>query len=176
MNAPIGEAASTSPLRTPLVSVFAAVACLAAFATAFGYLGGFLNPDGNARDMSLALVNEDRGAVLGQPVAFGRQVVAQIRAPNPALGHEVKWTVLLGREAALDGLAHDRYFACAGHTGRLLATSLWHRVIDHVSPARSPPRGAYQPCVGQLCRYVSPDCGDDCGRRRVSTHHQRATR
>ena len=76
---------ATAPLRTPLVWVFILLASLAALATAFGYLGAFLDPDGNTRDMPLALVNEDRGAVLGQPVQFGRQVVDQIRAPNSAL-------------------------------------------------------------------------------------------
>ena len=106
-----GDHATRSPLRTPLVWIFVVLASLAALATAFGYLGGFLDPDGNARDMPLALVNEDQGAVLGQTVNFGQQVVAQIRAPNPALGHKVKWTVLPSRKAALDGIAHDRYFA-----------------------------------------------------------------
>lgn len=91
--------------------MFLVLASIAALATAFGYLGGFLDPDGNARDMPLALVNEDQGATLGQSVEFGGQVVAQIRAPNAALGRKVKWTVLPSRQAALDGIAQDRYFA-----------------------------------------------------------------
>ncbi len=46
-----------------------AVAGLVALATTFSYLGAFPDPDGNARGMPLALVNEDRGATIGREAA-----------------------------------------------------------------------------------------------------------
>lgn len=159
---------ATSPLRTPLVWVFMVLASLAALATAFGYLGGFLDPDGNARHMPLALVNEDQGATLGQPVAFGRQVVAQLRAPNPALGHKVKWTVLPSRTAALDGIAQDRYFAAlvvpADFSQRLvgIATATTPApVAARIEVLTNPASGSY---AGTFSQTVATSAVDTVGR------------
>jgi YhgE/Pip-like protein len=79
---------------------------------AFGYLGAFLDPDGNARNLPLALVDEDRGAEFGaKTFDLGSQVVDQVRAPNPSLGRSVRWTVLPSRRAALDAIRNDRFYA-----------------------------------------------------------------
>lgn len=104
--------ADSEVLRNPLTWIFVGLAGLVAFVTTFSYLGGFLDPDGNARDLPIALVNEDRGTTLaGTPIDFGQQVVRTIKAPNPALGNKVAWTVLPDRSAALRGIARDEYFA-----------------------------------------------------------------
>ena len=164
MNLQPGTNRATAPLRTPLVWVFIVLASLAAFATAFGYLGAFLDPDGNTRDMPLALVNEGRGAVLGQPVQFGRQVVDQIRAPNPALGHKVKWTVVPSRKAALDGIAHDRYFAALVVPGdfsqRLVgiaATTTSAPVPARIEVLTNPASGSYAGTFSQTVAATAVD-------------------
>ncbi|MGI8797093.1 MAG: YhgE/Pip domain-containing protein [Acidimicrobiia bacterium] len=106
------EAHLTPVTRNPLLWVFVVVAGLVAFATTFSYLGAFLDPDGNAKDLPLALVNKDEGAALaGEQVNFGDQVVDGVSAPNRQLGDAVKWTVLPSRQAALDGISKDAYFA-----------------------------------------------------------------
>lgn len=112
----------------PLTWTFVAVAALLAMVMTFSYLGGFINPVGNMRNMPLAVVNEDQGAsVGGQQVNFGDEVVRAILAPNPDLGDAVKWSVEPGREAALNQIQHDRSYAAivipAGFSARLLALS-----------------------------------------------------
>jgi YhgE/Pip-like protein len=115
MSVPVPHSPATparTALRPPLTWLFVIVAGLVALATTFGYLGGFLDPDGNARNMPLALVNEDRGATVGgQQINFGDQVIDPVAAPNPRLGDAVRWTVLPSRRAALAEIGRDEYFA-----------------------------------------------------------------
>jgi YhgE/Pip-like protein len=146
------ERSAMSPLRTPLVWAFIVLACLGALATAFGYLGGFLDPDGNARNMPLALVNEDQGAVLGQRLDFGTQVAAQIRAPSPALGSKVKWTLLPSRKEALDGIAHDRYFAAL-----VIPADFSQRLVRIGEPT------SQQPIAAQIEVLANPASGSYAG-------------
>lgn len=115
MSSPYGGSAgprASQALRHPLTWLSVALAGLIALATTFSYLGGFLDPDANARNLPLALVNEDAGATLGsQPMNFGQQVVTKVSAPNRALGDKVKWTVLTSRRQAVDRIAEDDFFA-----------------------------------------------------------------
>ncbi|MBI2708102.1 MAG: DUF3533 domain-containing protein [Actinobacteria bacterium] len=111
-DAPTPTASSASVLRRPVLWAAVAIAAVAALATALSYLGGFLNPDGNARDLPIALVDGDAGArFAGSRVDLGADVVAQIRAPNPALGRRVRWIVLPDRAAALSRIRADRAYA-----------------------------------------------------------------
>ncbi|WP_405576598.1 YhgE/Pip domain-containing protein [Streptomyces sp. NBC_01092] len=49
------------------------------------YLGGILNPNGNLRDLPIALVNEDKGPPLpGQQQTLGAQVSSSVTAATPA--------------------------------------------------------------------------------------------
>src|SRR3546814_15954318 len=77
-----------SALRRGVLLVLVAGALAAV--TSFGYLGGFLAPDADARGLPIAVVNLDRGAEVGAtPLRFGDKAVHQPRPPNPALGHRV---------------------------------------------------------------------------------------
>ena len=101
-----------SALRNPATWIFVVGAGLVAFVTTFSYLGAFLNPDANVRNLPIALVNEDRGAEFGgKRVVLGQQVMAKVMAPNPALGKLVAWTVLSSRRDALRAIRRDEYFA-----------------------------------------------------------------
>src|SRR3546814_18648020 len=86
-----------SALRRGVLLVLVAGALAAV--TSFGYLGGFLAPDADARGLPIAVVNLDRGAEVGATsLRFGDKVVDQLRAPNPALGDSVSWQLAPNRE------------------------------------------------------------------------------
>ncbi len=114
----------TSLLTRPRTWVVVLMAGVMAFVIGLSYLGGFLDPSGNLKALPIALVSEDRGAVIdGQPMNYGAQIIAQVTTPNATLGSRVKWTVLATRQAALDQLRQDKYYAAivvpAGYTSRL---------------------------------------------------------
>lgn len=103
---------TTALWKRPVAWGFVVAAVLVAVLIAFSYVGGFLDPQGNMKDVPIALVNEDTGATLGgQPVALGDQIVAQVTAPNPAMGNAVKWTVVESRAQALARLGDDKFYA-----------------------------------------------------------------
>ena len=80
--------------------------------TAFGYLGGFLAPDADARGLPIAVVNLDRGAEVGtRSVRFGDQVLEQLHAPDPRLGDTVSWQDVPSRDEARDRVRQDRAYA-----------------------------------------------------------------
>lgn len=115
-------------VRQPLGWGAILAAALVAALIAFSYLGGFLDPTGNMRDVPLAVVNEDAGVTVnGQPLNLGAQVVQSLTAPNPRLGDDVAWRVLSSREAAMDRLDSNRDYATiivpADYTARVLALS-----------------------------------------------------
>lgn len=53
-------------LKHPLTWVLVLVAGVMAFVMTFSYIGAFVDPQDNMRDMPLVLVNEDAGAVVGE--------------------------------------------------------------------------------------------------------------
>jgi YhgE/Pip-like protein len=76
------------------------------------YVGGFLNPGGTGQGLPIASVNEDAGATIGgKPVRFGDEVLNQATSPNPALGANVRWTVLGNRQEALAEIRKNRFDA-----------------------------------------------------------------
>jgi YhgE/Pip-like protein len=115
-------------LSRPLTWAFVVSAGLMGAVTALSYLGGFIDPMGNMRDMPLAVANEDRGiTVNGATVNLGDQLVQTLIGPDRPLGTAFKWTVLSSREEVLAGLAKDKYYAAlvipADYSQRLVAMS-----------------------------------------------------
>jgi YhgE/Pip-like protein len=85
---------------------------LLAAVTAFGYLGGFLAPDADAKGLPILVVNLDLGADVGEmSLRFGDQVVDQLRVPNPAVGNAVSWQTSPSRDDALRRVREDRAYA-----------------------------------------------------------------
>jgi len=163
-------------LRRPLTWSFVIVAGLVALATTFSYLGGFLDPDGNARNMPLALVNEDRGATVGgQPINFGDQVIDTVAAPNPRLGDAVRWTVLPSRRAALAEIGRDEYLAAlvvpADFSERVLAigeASSAAPVPATVEVLTNPASGTYAGTFSQTVATTAAGQVSDATSRRLS--------
>lgn len=115
-----------SILRHPLPWVGVLAAGLMAFTITFSYLGGFVDPGGNTRDLPLAIVNEDTGAdVGGQPLNLGQQVTEEVTAPGGRLGDDVEWSVVASRDEVIDQMKSDRYYAAMiippDYTARILA-------------------------------------------------------
>jgi YhgE/Pip-like protein len=99
-------------LRHPLAWGFVAAAVAMAIVMSLSYLGAFLDPIGNARDLPIAVVNEDSGAVVaGNRLDLGRNVVAALTSPRSPLGDAVEWSVLSSRREALARMSNDAAFA-----------------------------------------------------------------
>ncbi|MBN9390890.1 MAG: DUF3533 domain-containing protein [Chloroflexi bacterium] len=76
----------------------------------FSYLGAFLSPASNTRDLPLAVINADQGLELaGQKLNYGQQVVDRLMASQP--NQSFRWTVLPSREAAVSELNKVNYYA-----------------------------------------------------------------
>lgn len=98
--------------KTPLTWAVVAVALVMGLVMTASYLGAFLNPNGNMRNLPIAIVSEDSGATIGgKPADLGRDVIGQVTGPNTILGNGVTWTVLATRDDALGGLGNDTYYA-----------------------------------------------------------------
>jgi len=131
--------------------------------TSFGYLGGFLAPDADARGLPIAIVNLDRGAeVGGTSVRFGDQVVDQLRAPSPALGESVSWQLAPTREEALTRVREDRAYAAliipADFSSRLTAIA----AAGSTDPATiavltNPASGSYSGAYSQTIAIAAVD-------------------
>lgn len=119
----------TRSLRDPLAWAFVAAAVAVGVALTLSYLGAFLDPVGNARDLPVTVVNEDVGAALGnRQVNLGRQAVAALVSPSSPLGDAVEWTRLAGRREAVERLRENKAFAAvvipSDYSQRLTALAL----------------------------------------------------
>lgn len=118
-----------SVLRLPLAWAGVALATAVAIVTTFAYLGAFLDPAGNARDLPVAIVNGDAGASIGgQRVDLGWRLVATLVSRRSPLGDAVEWTALPSRRAALERIRRDQAFAAVviprDYSRRLAALAL----------------------------------------------------
>lgn len=101
------------------------VAGMLVFLNVFLYLAAVVSPGENTRDMPVALVNEDVGAVSpgGGTVDLGGEVVEGVLS-SPRSGEAVKWIRLGTREEALEGIRKgDLYGALVvprDYSGRLV--------------------------------------------------------
>ncbi|MBI3747314.1 MAG: DUF3533 domain-containing protein [Chloroflexi bacterium] len=101
-----------SLLKKPLTWAVVLVALVMGLIMTASYLGAFLNPNGNMKDLPIAIVSEDAGATIaGQSAEFGKDVIATVTGPTGALGDGVAWSILPSRAEAVDGLARDAYYA-----------------------------------------------------------------
>lgn len=135
-----GDRKVSAILSRPLTWMFVVAASLMGMLTAFGYLGAFINPDGNMRNMPLAVANEDRGvSVNGATANLGRQLVQTLTGPERPLGTAFEWTVLSSREEVLAALAKDKYYAAlvipADYSEKLAAMSS-PAALESATPAQ----------------------------------------
>lgn len=102
----------TSALRSPLAWAAVAAAVAVGIVMTFSYLGAFLDPVGNARDLPVTLVDEDAGsAVGGQRLELGQELAGVLTSAGSPLGDAIEWTVLPTRGDALERIAADEAFA-----------------------------------------------------------------
>lgn len=139
------------------------VAVVVAAVTSFGYLGGFLAPDADARALPILIVNLDQGAAVGSTsLRFGEEVVDQLRRPNPTLGDTVAWRVVPSRDAALTQVDEDAAYAAliipADFSARLAAIA----TAGATQPARievltDPASGSYSGAYSQAIAASAVD-------------------
>ena len=90
----------------PLVAVVAALSLVY-----FANLAAVVSPGADAGGLPVALVNEDRGAILGgEKVDFGGRVVENATAPDSPAADAVEWARPEGRAEALEGLGRKEYY------------------------------------------------------------------
>jgi YhgE/Pip-like protein len=74
----------------------------------FGYLGAFVDPEGNLEDLPVGVVDLDQpAAVAGQQLAIGAEFVAQITAPENDV-RQIEWRTFDSEEAALQAVDEGR--------------------------------------------------------------------
>lgn len=123
------------PLRGPLSWAFLAAAVAMGAVMTVSYLGAFLDPVGNARDLPVAVVNEDAGVtVAGQRVYLGARAVAALVSPRSPLGDAVRWTVVPSRSRALARIGEDRAYAAV-----VIPRDYSRRIAALAAPARGLP-------------------------------------
>jgi YhgE/Pip-like protein len=125
-------------LDRPYGWILLAVAIIMALAMTASYLGAFLDPEGHAHNMPLAIVNEDAGLIVsGQTVNKGADVAKAVTAPNPQLGDTVKWTVLPSRVALVDRMRDNDFYA-----GIVIPKDLSQNLAELTAPGRALPQAA----------------------------------
>lgn len=131
--------------------------------TSFGYLGGFLAPDTDAKALPIVIVNLDRGAQVGTTsLRFGAQVVTQLRAPNPDLGDTVAWRVERSRSQALTRVRQDRAYAAliipADFSSRLAAiATVGSTRAATIEVLTNPASGSYSGSYSQAVATAAVD-------------------
>lgn len=99
-------------LRKPLVWGAVLLALAMGLIMTASYLGAFLDPTGNMKNLPIAIASEDTGATIaGQPEHLGRDVIAAVTGPNGPLGDGVRWSVLATRDEALAALDDNTAYA-----------------------------------------------------------------
>lgn len=145
-------------LRHPLGWASVALATVVALITTFAYLGAFLDPEGNTRDLPVALVNEDVGATLaGRRLELGSRVAATLVSRETPLGEAVSWTPVPSRDAAFAGIARNEF-----HAAVVLPRDYSRRLAALAEPARGVPLAARvdvltNPGAGSLARAATQE-------------------
>lgn len=156
MTAPAGIVTRSVRRRTWwMVGWLVAVSMLGPLVAAF-YLGGFLNPDGSARNLPLALVVEDRGASLGsQSVRLGADAATAVEAGTRAeLGRRVRWQRLPDRAAAVSAIDADKVYAAL-----VVPAGFSQRLLEIAQPTAT----ATPPAAAQLVILTNPAAGSYAG-------------
>lgn len=98
-------------IANPLVWIAGALATVLAIIFTYAYLGAFLNPSGNARDVPVAVVSEDAGTTFHKiKLNLGSELASSV-ASKEVDSKEVRFTVLASRQALLARMRDDKVFA-----------------------------------------------------------------
>lgn len=139
---------------------------VAASLTTASYLGGFLDPDGNARDMPLAVVNADRGAALGTTrVQLGRDVLAELRSDTGSLSGKIRWRTVSSRADALAQIRANRVYAAivipANFSSQLVEVgTLQSTTRAQLEVLTNPAAGSYAGSYSQAVATAAADAVD----------------
>jgi YhgE/Pip-like protein len=98
-------------ILNPLVWIAGLFAAALAIIFTYAYLGAFLDPTENARNVPVAVVSEDAGASLhGIKVNLGSELASSVASGDVA-DKSVRYTVLLNRRALARRMHDDKVFA-----------------------------------------------------------------
>ena len=98
-------------IRNPLVWISGVAAAAIALICSDAYLGAFLNPTGNARNVPVAVVSEDSGATFhGVKLNLGSELVSAVSSGEVA-DRSVRFTVLPSRSSLGERMRDDKVFA-----------------------------------------------------------------
>ena len=126
---------NANALRGALNVAFLLAAVAMGAVMTLSYLGAFLDPVGNARDLPVAVVNEDAGvSVSGRRVNLGARAIGALMSPRSPLGDAVEWTLLSSRSQALARIGEDKAFAAV-----VIPVDYSRRIAAVAAPARGLP-------------------------------------
>jgi len=98
-------------VRNPLVWLAGLLATVLAIIFTYAYIGAFLNPSGNARNVPVAVVSEDTGTTFHKiKLNLGSELASSV-ASKEVSSKEVRFTVLASRQALLARMRDDKVFA-----------------------------------------------------------------
>ena len=98
-------------IRSPLVWIAGALASVLAIVFTYAYLGAFLDPGQNARDVPVAVVSEDAGATFhGVKLNLGKELAGSVSSGEVA-NKSVRFTVLPNHRALVAQMRDDKVFA-----------------------------------------------------------------
>ncbi|NWJ47725.1 MAG: DUF3533 domain-containing protein [Chloroflexi bacterium] len=90
---------------------FMIIVLLVAMFNTFSYLGAFLDPTDNTKNLPMAVINTDKGLEQGgTTINLGKQIVDKLLAPAADGNQTYKWTELGSRDEALAALNENKYF------------------------------------------------------------------
>ncbi len=98
-------------VRNPLVWLAGLLATVLAIIFTYAYIGAFLNPSGNARNVPVAVVSEDTGTTFHKiKLNLGSELASSVTSKEVS-SKEVRFTVLASRQALLARMRDDKVFA-----------------------------------------------------------------
>jgi YhgE/Pip-like protein len=98
-------------IANPLVWIAGALATALAIIFTYAYLGAFLDPSGNARNVPVAVVSEDAGTTFHKiKLNLGGELAASVSSGSVG-DKSVRFTVLPDRRALLARMRDDKVFA-----------------------------------------------------------------
>lgn len=98
-------------IRNPIVWIAGVFAAALAIIFTYAYIGAFLDPSENARDVPVAVVSEDTGAVFHNiKLNLGSELASSVSS-GEVNNKSVRYTVLPNRRALLERMRDDKVFA-----------------------------------------------------------------
>jgi YhgE/Pip-like protein len=98
-------------IRNPLVWGAGVLASVLAITFTYAYLGAFLDPGANARDVPVAVISEDAGATVhGIKLNLGGELAGSVSS-GAVSNKSVRYTVLPNRRALVARMRDDKVFA-----------------------------------------------------------------